>query len=377
MLPEMQPGSERTAPVDIERNIARCRIVLSLLALAAVYLDPTKPTLIRWLPLTGGRFHLDPYTLAVMLSHLGYSLALYYALVRGLGRKAMLVDLSMWLDVLFGAAIAVVTEGATSPFYVFFAFAVLTVGLRRGLRTTLFVTAASVGLYLSLIAVSGSHTANIYIMRPAYLGITGYLVGYLGQQRLVLEAQVRDLEATAQRQRIARSLHDGYAQVLAGVSLRLETGKELMRRGRSTDAFAELSDLQESLNREYDELRAYIRSLAEVDMTPEPTTLPQNTHVSVEARFDGSRVMVEHSLQIMVEAVRNIGRHARARTATIAATTEGPSVRIAIDDDGVGLPSGASAPWSIASRVAECGGTVHLPADVGGGAHLLIELPQA
>jgi len=31
-------------------------------------------------------------------------------------------------------------------------------------------------------------------MRPVYLGITGYLVGYLGQQRLELQEQMRQLE---------------------------------------------------------------------------------------------------------------------------------------------------------------------------------------
>jgi hypothetical protein len=37
---------------------------------------------------------------------------------------------STWGDVLFAAAIAFVTEGTNSPFYVYFLFAVLAAGLR-------------------------------------------------------------------------------------------------------------------------------------------------------------------------------------------------------------------------------------------------------
>ena len=95
------------------------------------------------------------------------------------------------MDVLFGAVIALVTEGANSPFYVFFAFAVLVAAFRAGLRLALLVTATSALLYLGLILVSHPWGLTFYIMRPAYIVITGYLVGYLGEQRLVLEAKLR------------------------------------------------------------------------------------------------------------------------------------------------------------------------------------------
>src|SRR5581483_5498367 len=225
--------------VDIERNIARCRVVLSVVAIVAVYVDPTRPTLAHWLGLQGGAFALD-----VMGSHLAYSLLIYSALAHPIVSAERLAALATWVDVLYGAAIALMTEGVTSPFYAFFIFAVLAVGFRAGLRQTLRVTAVSVALYLSLIVVSAPENANFFIMRPVYLAITGYLVGYLGQQRINLEGRVRDLETAAERHAIARFLHDGYAQALAGVNLRLETCRELVRRGRGDEVFAELTDLQ-------------------------------------------------------------------------------------------------------------------------------------
>src|SRR5262249_53805575 len=148
-----------------------------------------------------------------------------------------LVRLTTLGDVLFGGPIALVTEGATtSPVYVFFALAVVAVGLRTGLRSTLIVTAVSAVLYSALLAMAVPRNAEVYFMRPAYLAITGYLVGYLGQQRLNLEDKVRELERAAQREHIARSLHDGYAQTLAGMRLRVATCRELLRRQRTDDA---------------------------------------------------------------------------------------------------------------------------------------------
>src|SRR5262245_55630795 len=54
------------SPVQVERDIARCRVILSVAAPFAVYLDPTEPTLM--LQLTGGPFILDPYAFVVALA---------------------------------------------------------------------------------------------------------------------------------------------------------------------------------------------------------------------------------------------------------------------------------------------------------------------
>lgn len=367
-LPEVSP---------MERSIARSRIVLSVIALVAIYIDPTKPTLTRWISLTGGPFKLDPYTRGVLMLHLAYASAVAVALVRGLASVERLATVTMWADVLFGAAIALVTEGTTSPFYVFFAFAVLTAGSRGGFRAASTVTTASVLLYLSLIVISAPHTANFYLMRPAYLAITGYLVGFVGQQRMDLERRVREVEIAAQRQTIARSLHDGYAQALAGVNLRLETCRELLRRGRQDDATHELNELQTGVRREFDELRGYIRSLAERGPDRGVERARPETRFDVQVGVSGPRDAVEHVLNIVLEGVRNTDRHAAAETATISAQLDGDGGRIVLDDDGIGFVDPAIQPWSIASRVTEIGGELQVTRDGRPGAHLVITIPAS
>src|SRR5207245_6200841 len=80
----MPSGWTENRSIDIERNIAQCRVVLSVAAFITVYIDPTRPTLTRWLPLTGGPFTLYSWALAGMLSHLAYSVAIYLIVGRKL-----------------------------------------------------------------------------------------------------------------------------------------------------------------------------------------------------------------------------------------------------------------------------------------------------
>jgi hypothetical protein len=53
---------------DLDLDIARTRIVLSLLAMVSLYVDPTT---------AGGLFHLTPYVLGTLLCHLAYSVGTY------------------------------------------------------------------------------------------------------------------------------------------------------------------------------------------------------------------------------------------------------------------------------------------------------------
>ncbi len=349
----------------IERSIAQCRILLSIAAPLAVYLDPTVPILVPPGSLSGAAFFIDPLALGVMLVHLAYSVALLAIIAGGKLPLERVATIANFGDVLFGALVAVVTEGTNSPFYTFFLFAVLAAGLRGNRRTTEIVTGASLALYVGLILVARPDGFGFYLTRTVYLAITGYLAGFLGQQRRNLDTSLRDL---------TRTLHDGYAQALAGVNLRVETCRQLLRRGRADDAFTELTELQVGVNREYDALRAVVRSLRGLEVTPSPAISGDPTRFSVSARLEGSLPLVEHALQIMLEGARNVSRHAHAEQATIAAGPVAGRLVIEIRDDGVGFPADAPPPWSITSRAEEVGGRVSIEERDDGG-KIVVELP--
>src|SRR5580700_2875224 len=133
---------------DLDLNVARARIVLSLLAMLSLYIDPT---------VAGGLFHLNTLALVTLLCHLAYSLALYVVLSRRIAVDAV-PAISTALDLGFATAVAFLTEGQTSPSYVFFVFAIIAVGIRTGLRPTIEVTLCGVALYLAVIAVSDRMT---------------------------------------------------------------------------------------------------------------------------------------------------------------------------------------------------------------------------
>jgi len=358
----------------MEQNIARCRLILSMAALVAVYVDPATPLLSQWMPLVSGPFVMDPRLLTVMVLHLAYSVSVYVVLWREAMTPERVAVQTMWADVLFGAAIGTLTEGVTSPAFPFFAFAVVAAGLRAGLRQALWLTAASVALYECLILISTHGGAEVYIMRPVYLAITGYLVGDLGQQHIDLKDEARQVEVAEQRHRIARDLHDNFAQAMAGINLRLESWRRQLRANPSTEMLPELTELQESVKRQSEELRTYTRSLAGLDV---PVTAEEATTVRLRVSADlcGSVDLVDHILQIAREGISNVRRHARASTATIEIRTDASLVQVSIADDGVGFRADAT-PWSIASRVREIGGRLQIVAEKGRGAHLLITVPQ-
>ena len=359
---------------SIEYNFARCRLLLSTAALCAVYLDPTPPLLSERLRLVSGPFVIDPLVLAIMGTHLTYSLLLMLRFRTDRPRRAA-ATLTAWVDLLFAAAIAAVTEGSTSPFFVFFVFAVMEAGLSAGLRQAMLVTGASVGLYLGLIAISGPANASLYLIRIVYIAILGYLVGYFGQQRLNLEAGLRELAAASERRQIARDLHDTNAQALAGISLRLDSCQELLTRGRSAEASAELADLRRSVDREFDDLRGYTRSLAGLDATPTASARRSQTRFTIDANIEGPAQLIDAVLLILCEGIRNVTRHARASVATLRARSANGMLQIAIDDDGVGFATPTQQPWSIASRVRELGGVLERQAASSSGTHLRITIP--
>jgi len=353
---------------NFDLNIAIARVMLSLLALVSWYIDPVN----------GGWFFIDESSLAVLTLHLVYSLTVFVLIRRGIAASLLRVICTI-LDVAFAAAITLLTEEFTNPSWMFFLFAIIVVDFRTGFRAAIKVTICCALIYFVLLAAFVPGPRNQYLMRSAYLAITGYLIGFIGVQRAKFEARVHQLEAAAERHEIARALHDDYVQALAGANLRLEACRTLMQAARSEEALAQITDLQKGLAHEYDSVRAYIRSLAEVEQIPEHENLPiaVETLFKVTVNFAARALILEQILLIVLEGVRNTRQHSKAVSASINIGNADHLIRIAIDDDGVGFANPEQRPWAIASRVAEYGGRLIIGNAERRGAHLEIEIPGA
>lgn len=357
-----------------EHDVARCRVLLSFTAILVVWIDPGEPLLARWFALASGPFTIDPRIFLIMATHLTYSVLVFLGLGRFLSMR--LVPWTAWIDLLFAVAITTMTHGPSGPSYPFFAFAIVTSALRGGLRQAAAMTTASLAVYLAFGLVTHQGGADVLIMRPVYLAISGYVVGYLGQQRLDLQADMQQLEVAEQRHRIGRELHDGYAQALAGINLRLEGAVRRLRAGSTADALRELEELHEGVQREFDDFRRYARALAGVEDTPAPSATPAPLELHVTATFDASLPVADQVLGIAREGLSNVRRHARAERATLDIRTRGDDIELAIEDDGIGFASDVI-PWSIASRVRELHGRIEIGERRPTGARVFVVLPRS
>jgi signal transduction histidine kinase len=282
--------------------------------------------------------------------------------------------ISVGFDLIFATVIAFLTEGRTSPSFVFFVFAIVAVGFRTGFRDTLVITLCCVVLYALVVEIS-DRLQTVYLMRPVYLALAGYLIGFFGQQRADFEQRLRQLETQTEREAIARSLHDGYLQALAAVNLRLESCRDMLISKELGAALAEIKEIQLGVNREYDEAREFVRSLAWAAQSATGVDhTDSNARFHVQAAFEARGEVVEHIMQIALESIRNTRRHGCARSGSINVEQLIGTINIKIDDDGIGFRDAATPPWTIASRVAELGGRLAVDS-ASAGAHMEISVP--
>jgi signal transduction histidine kinase len=210
----------------------------------------------------------------------------------------------------------------------------------------------------------------------------------------------REAAAAETRLRLARDLHDGVLQFLAGAGLRLDTlaaAKDLPPAARDG-----LTALRQAINDEQRELRGFITTLRpprgrEPDAAqPLAEVLEElagrlSRHWNVEVVSEtAAEVRATPRLaydigRIVREAVANAVRHGKARTVRLTAGQDAQGLTITIRDDGCGFPfEGArddetlaragEGPRSLHERVRALAGRLRLES-TSKGATLIVDLP--
>jgi len=208
-------------------------------------------------------------------------------------------------------------------------------------------------------------------------------------------ARIEDLTLAAERQRMARELHDTLSQGLAGLILQLEAANSHLTSGRTERAQA---ILQQAMARARDTLADARRAIGDLR---QGVAIPEDFAEAVREEADrfstatgipctldlGSLPSLpddirEHALRVVSEGLTNVARHAQASQVWIRLASGGGCLEVEVRDDGVGFDPAAAATQSghygllgIRERARLAGGTLIVESAPGKGAILRLSVP--
>ncbi len=216
-----------------------------------------------------------------------------------------------------------------------------------------------------------------------------------------LYRRVRELGMIEERNRLARELHDGLAQVLAYVGTKSEAAVTLLDAGRPSEARAQLLELGEAARSVYVDVREAILGLSSPlepgqGVVPaireyaaryaEAAKLPTEVVAAVDAEATRLAPAAEaQALRILQEALTNVRKHAAAHRVVVEARRDGEELLLEVRDDGRGFDPAAprTSDWpqfgisTMRERAASVGGKLEIVARPGAGTTVRVRLPVA
>jgi signal transduction histidine kinase len=216
-----------------------------------------------------------------------------------------------------------------------------------------------------------------------------------------LEARLRELAVVEERERIARELHDGIAQVLGYVNTKSQAVDEYLAAGRVDEARANVADLGAAARAVYVDVRESILGLrgpiapgqglgsaiaAYAERAAAASTFALELRIDDavrELRLDPDAEA--HVYRIVQEALTNVRKHAGARRVRVEMHLRGEHLVLRVEDDGRGLPAVAPAGAvphyglrAMRERAAAIGGRLEVADGIGGrGTVVALDVPLA
>ena len=289
-----------------------------------------------------------------------------------------------------------------------------TIGVVEDWRLSLVVLLVTIGLMTATSAALWGWTA----VAPEWLGVSLlmalfvmlFVLMFVRQmnarneaQRLLRELEiahrqvsayaqeVEQLTLEAERQRMARELHDTLAQGLAGVILQLEALEAFLEKGDTAKA-ADIAGQAKGRAREtlsdarraIDDLRdqgtgSPLQTIArEVERFTRSTGIPCTLEMPETLPLPPEQV--EHVLRCVSEGLANVAAHAQASQAAVAVTAGPDHVSVTVSDNGrgfdlAGVPGGHYGLLGLRERARLAGGTLAVSRGAQGGTILTMTLP--
>jgi len=205
-----------------------------------------------------------------------------------------------------------------------------------------------------------------------------------------IEAMEQQQILTAERERIARELHDGAIQTVYTAGLLVESAQRQTPAGsplatRLDKAAHLLNDAIGDLRRNLGELKAApagqplaaaLRQLAEDPRFQPMVEVKLEMDLPAEETLAPART--DHVLAIAGEAMANVVRHAQARQVVITARRRAERLELLIQDDGVGFDEQAAGGYGLrnmADRARLLGGRLNVASAAGQGTTIRLDIP--
>lgn len=261
-----------------------------------------------------------------------------------------------------------------------------------GVITVLMVPMLLAGRLEGAIAVRFLHQRAL---RPEEIDFAKTLANQavLAMQLARLSAQSRDAAVLAERNRMARDIHDTLAQGFTGVIVQLEAAEDARSRGLSREADEHAARARDLARGSLGEARRSVQALRpqaleESDLCEALDSLFTKTTAgtNVRAEFVVSGVpkslppdWEDDLLHIGQEALTNALRHASAKRFTAQVTFASDMVRMDLRDDGEGFDLSAKSDGfgllGMRDRVARMGGQLTIQSAPGEGTGVSIAIP--
>ncbi|MGC4941825.1 sensor histidine kinase [Kribbella sp. DT2] len=202
----------------------------------------------------------------------------------------------------------------------------------------------------------------------------------------------------AERERMAREIHDTLAQGMTSIVMLAQTASVELSRGGATAVAGRLSAIEDTARENLAEARALVAAFTPVALSEATLTevlrrqaerFAAETGVDVQVTLDmpddevaslpqGQQVVLLRAAQ---ESLANVRKHAGATSVLITLTMSADGVGISVSDDGTGFePSAAAAGYGLAAmrgRVEESGGSVQVESAPGRGTRVQVLIPSA
>ncbi|MFG2138471.1 GAF domain-containing protein [Streptomyces sp. NPDC048650] len=225
---------------------------------------------------------------------------------------------------------------------------------------------------------------------------TAPLLTFAGQAALAIELAERreaaeQLTVLADRERIARDLHDLAIQRLFATGMTLQSAVRFVDHPQATERLLRaVDDLDDTIKiirttifglRAHDSARARhslrVRAVTVVDQASRVLGFAPSLHMEGLVDTDVPPEIADHVVAVLEEALSNTARHAHARSADVALIVHDGNLTLTVTDDGVGLSRTGrrSGLDNLAERAAGAGGAMTVEPRPGGGARLVWRVP--